>query len=174
MSDFKIVYQADKKTGEYIGEAIAHKNPMFHVDGIEYNIPAGCYEDAPLLPKEGFAQIRKDEKWQYIEDNRGEIYSVTDGSLKFQTELGILPNGYTRLKPGPFQKWDVSKWVDDPEAKAEFEKQENNYKVISELQEIDLKSIRSLREWLIQQPGAPEFIKNYESQAAEKRAKILK
>lgn len=174
MSEFKTVYQTNVTTGEYIGEAYAHKNPMFEKDGIEFNIPAGCYEDAPGIKKEGFSQIRKDDKWQYVEDHRGEIYSIFDGVPKIQSELGILPEGYVKLKPGQIQKWDGKKWIDDVEAKKEFEKQNNNNKIMSELNEIDLKSIRSLREWLINQPRAPEFIKNYENQAEEKRAKIIK
>ena len=87
MSEFKTVYQTNVTTGEYIGEAYAYKNPMFAKDGIEFNMPAGCYEDAPGINKEGFSQIRKDDKWQYIEDNRGDIYSISDGSQKTQTEL---------------------------------------------------------------------------------------
>ena len=174
MPEFKIVYQIDKNTGEYIGEAYAYKNPMFEKDGIEYNIPASCYMDAPLVNKDGFSQIRKDDKWQYIEDNRGEIYSIFDCSSKIHNELGILPEGYVKLKPEPFQKWDGKKWVDDVDAKKEFDKQINNNQIISELNDIDLKSIRSLREWLIGQPDAPKFIKDYENQAAEKRAKIIK
>lgn len=174
MSEFKIVYQTDKNTGEYTGETIAHKNPMFHADGIEYNIPAGCYEDAPLVKKEGYSQIRKNEKWEYIEDNRGKIFSIINGSEDVYSELGPIPEGYTKIKPEPFQKWNGKKWIDDVNAKTEFEKQINNNKIISELQDIDLKSIRSLREWLNQQPGAPEFIKNYEVQAGKKRAEIIK
>lgn len=174
MSEFKTVYQIDKNTGEYIGEAYAYKNPMFEKDGIEFNIPAGCFEDAPGIKKEGFSQIRKDDKWEYIEDHRGEIYSIVDGSMKHHNELGILPEGYVKLKPEPFQKWNGKEWIDDIESKKEFEKQQNNNKIISELNEIDLKSIRSLREWLIGQPDAPKFIKDYEIQAAEKRAKFIK
>lgn len=174
MSEFKVVYQTDKNTGEYTGETLAHKNPMRHVDGVEYNIPAGCYEDVPRIKKEGFSQIRKENKWEYIEDHRGEIFSIHDGFGKYHSELGPLPEGYTKLKPGDFQKWDGKKWVDDAEAKKEFNRQINNNTIIFDLQEIDLKSIRSLREWLVQQPGAPEFIKNYESQAYKKRSEIIK
>lgn len=40
------------------------------------------------------------------------------------------------------------------------------------LNEIDLKSIRALREWLVNQPDAPEFIKEYEAQAIAERNKL--
>lgn len=40
------------------------------------------------------------------------------------------------------------------------------------LAEIDLKSIRSIREWVAKQPDAPEFIKTYEAEAVAERAKL--
>jgi len=39
---------------------------------------------------------------------------------------------------------------------------------------IDLKSIRSLREWVAKQPDAPEFATDYEAQAIAERAKLQK
>jgi uncharacterized membrane protein YbaN (DUF454 family) len=36
-----------------------------------------------------------------------------------------------------------------------------------------MKSIRALREWLAGQPDAPQFIKDYEEQAAIERKKLL-
>ena len=40
------------------------------------------------------------------------------------------------------------------------------------LAEIDLKSIRSLREWLAAREDAPEFIKTHEAEAIAERAKL--
>lgn len=45
---------------------------------------------------------------------------------------------------------------------------------VSVLAEIDLKSIRSLREYIAAKEDAPEFIKNYETAAAKERAKLKK
>lgn len=45
---------------------------------------------------------------------------------------------------------------------------------VSVLAEIDLKSIRSLREYIATKEDAPEFIKNYEKAAAKERAKLKK
>jgi len=47
-------------------------------------------------------------------------------------------------------------------------------KIKASLVEIDLKSIRSLREWVVKQPDAPEFIKGHETAAIAERAKLLK
>ena len=49
---------------------------------------------------------------------------------------------------------------------------ETTEKAKAELADIDLKSIRSIREWLVTQPTAPQFIKDYEAQAKVARAKI--
>jgi hypothetical protein len=40
------------------------------------------------------------------------------------------------------------------------------------LKEIDLKSIRSLREWVVAQPDAPTYIKDFEIKAADERIKL--
>jgi len=45
---------------------------------------------------------------------------------------------------------------------------------VSVLAEIDLKSIRSLREYIAAKEDAPEFIKNYEAEAALERQKLKK
>jgi hypothetical protein len=42
------------------------------------------------------------------------------------------------------------------------------------LAEIDLKSIRSIREWIAKQTDAPQYLKDYEAQAIEARAKLGK
>jgi|GEM_PF-3297988 len=40
------------------------------------------------------------------------------------------------------------------------------------LQEIDLKSIRALREWVSKQADAPEFVKTFEAEAIRERRKL--
>lgn len=47
-----------------------------------------------------------------------------------------------------------------------------NKQIHNELGSIDLKSIRSLREWIAEQPGAPKFIKDYEKEAKDTRKKL--
>jgi len=49
-----------------------------------------------------------------------------------------------------------------------------NDEIKAKLAEIDLKSIRALREWIAQQPGAPQFAIEYEAQAISERAKLQK
>lgn len=47
-----------------------------------------------------------------------------------------------------------------------------NTSTLMRLKDIDIKSIRSLREWLSTQTDAPKFIKDYEDEAKEERKKL--
>lgn len=40
------------------------------------------------------------------------------------------------------------------------------------LVEIDIASVRAIREWLAAQPDAPQFVKNHEAAAIAERAKV--
>jgi hypothetical protein len=51
---------------------------------------------------------------------------------------------------------------------------EGNSAILHELTHVDLKSIRALREWLVQQPDAPQFIKDYEEEATALRNQLVK
>jgi len=42
----------------------------------------------------------------------------------------------------------------------------------ADLVDIDIKSIRSIREWLVMQPDIPQYLVDYEAEAIEKRTKI--
>jgi len=50
----------------------------------------------------------------------------------------------------------------------------DNDAVKATLTAIDFKSIRALREWIAKQPGAPQFVIEYEAQAISERAKLQK
>ena len=56
--------------------------------------------------------------------------------------------------------------------KTAYDKEQKNNVVKSELSGIDIKSIRSIREWIAKQSDAPQFIKDYEIQAQNKRKEI--
>ena len=42
----------------------------------------------------------------------------------------------------------------------------------ADLVDIDIKSIRTIREWLVAQPDIPQYLVDYEAEAIEKRTKI--
>lgn len=51
-------------------------------------------------------------------------------------------------------------------------KQKEEQEALLSLKEIDFKSIRSIREYIAAQPDAPQYIKNYESDAQAERTKL--
>lgn len=167
----KQVYQINPATGEYLCPTTAYDNPMAKVDGVPYNIPRSCVEDEPPPHKEGFAIIREGNAWAYVVDHRGKtVYTKADGTPKTVITPGPIPDEYTLLVPGPFPKWSKNKWVEDTEAA----KKQNNADVKTTLFNIDVASIRSIREWIATQPGAPQFIKDHEKNAQVQRGKLQK
>ncbi|MDD4877392.1 MAG: hypothetical protein PHQ86_09800 [Dehalococcoidales bacterium] len=69
------------------------------------------------------------------------------------------------------------RWVTDEEWAAIQEANkpipDPNIPVLASLAEIDLKTIRSMREWLASKMDAPQFTKDYEAQAVEMRGKLV-
>ena len=115
MDKTKIVYGYNPSTLEYIGEVYAHLCPVTEA---EYLIPAFTTEDIPLESKEGFTQVRCDNAWVYLLDNRGKpIYNHMTGlQVGYVEHLSAdIADGYTILKPKPNQMWDGSGWIDRPE-----------------------------------------------------------
>lgn len=60
----------------------------------------------------------------------------------------------------------------DPSYVAERDKSLAEEQTKKNLTEIDIKSIRSIREMLAKMPDAPQFLKDYETQAIAERAKL--
>lgn len=71
-------------------------------------------------------------------------------------------------RPSADYKWDGKTWVID-EGVVKAREAEN---AKAKLAEIDLKSIRGIREWIASQPTAPKIVKEYETEAIEERAKL--
>ena len=87
------------------------------------------------------------------------------------------PEDATTVVPNSlFDKWDGEKWITDTTAK----KAADDEAVKAKLADIDLKSIRSIREWLAKQPDCPKWIENgkevslkdIDDQAATERGKL--
>jgi hypothetical protein len=171
----KQVFQIDPVTREYVGTATAHENPMAKLDGIPFNIPGSCVEEEPPAPRDGFAIVREGNVWSYVADSRGKImFSTVDKSQKFVADIGGIPDGFTLLAPGPFDKWIKNRWVTDADVAAAAAKETNNAQVKAALQDVDVQSIRALREWIASQPNAPSFTKDQEKAAQDLRKKLLK
>lgn len=78
-----------------------------------------------------------------------------------------------------YKETDIeAKWVTGAEYKeltaptAEEIKERENVAIKATLREIDIASIRPMREWMAKQTDAPQFIKDKESQAQTERTKL--
>ncbi|MDH2927367.1 hypothetical protein [Lonepinella koalarum] len=76
-------------------------------------LSANSYLDAPPNVKNGFAIVRENNSWQYVEDHRGEtVYSTVDRSSFEIKELGKIPENYTAVKPeNDYCDWNGMQWV---------------------------------------------------------------
>ena len=140
------VYHYDLKTGEYLGESKAVKDPAEAALGHEkWLLPAGATFDKPGHTMEQEVAVWNGSEWDIIHDFRGEtIYKKTDGSPMGVVEFGEIDNDYVLTAPEiDFPVWDegVSGWVENTEVK-------NAARIVeihAELSAIDAKSIRALR-----------------------------
>lgn len=76
-------------------------------------LPALCtVEPLPFCGQNEVA-VFKEDKWVALEDNRGQIWDIRTKEITEFTELGLVPDGKTKLKPEAFDIWDGFKWVLD-------------------------------------------------------------
>jgi hypothetical protein len=73
--------------------------------------------------------------------------------------------------------WIDGSWIDEAASQLSVDlttqqAEKSNDVIKKALEDIDIASIRSLREWLIQQPNAPQFLLDHETQAQTERAKL--
>ena len=90
----------------------------------------------------------------------------------------VWSNSYDGIKPHELETRPIPKYEELVEIWPVIQKEEadaaHNEAIKASLAEIDLKSIRSIREWLAKQDGAPQYIKDYEAEASTLRAQIIK
>lgn len=105
-------YRAD--TLEFIGKGDALIPPYT-------GLPANCTNNPAPETQPGSVAIFdiKNERWNTIEDHRGEtVFSTQTGEPKHITEPGGYPEGFTLIAPeSTWQKWNGETWIDDPLAK---------------------------------------------------------
>lgn len=90
------IYNYHKETGEYLSESTADESPL--EPGV-FLIPEDSTPEEVIKEKPGFARIFNNGAWEYIADNRGTIYWLTDGTEEELKELGELPAGALLEKP---------------------------------------------------------------------------
>lgn len=92
-------------------------------------------------------------------DSQGNYYEGDRANL---SDLGVPE------RPSSLHIFVDGEWVEGPAKVAEIQAEEAKKK----LAEIDLASIRSLREYVATKEDAPQFIKEYEQQAMEELVKM--
>lgn len=140
--------------------------------------------DKPITPDEGKRLIVENGKWKQIAIGIENTSEIKDGKTiyrpktqieRYATGVDVIPKG---MKLSDDKKELISKTLEEQLSSGEITQSEYNsiynQPIKAELDSIDVKSIRSLREWLLKQTDCPEFIKQYEEQATKKRAELKK
>lgn len=140
--------------------------------------------DIPITPDKGKRLIVENGKWKQIDISPEHTTEEKDGIKFFRpktqveryvTGVDVIPKG---VKLSGDKKELLPKTLDEQLSSKEITQTEYNticnQPIKSELELIDIKSVRALREWLIKQPDCPEFIKTYENQATAKRSELKK
>lgn len=91
------------------------------------------------------------------------------GSFPLNSTMVPIPN--TELPSGTMWRFGGTEWTAEiPPAPI---LPDPNIEIKANLEVIDIKSIRSIRELLLNDPNCPEYLKNYEAEAAAERAKLV-
>ena len=111
----KKVCQLDEQ-GIYVGQTDADLSPEEADNGI-YLMPAGCVDTTLPEAKEGFVAKWTSDEWQYIENHIGKtVYSTATKKSMEISELGVIPEGYTLIKPeNELEEWSGTAWEISPE-----------------------------------------------------------
>lgn len=106
----KKVCQLDEQ-GIYVGQTDADLSPEEAENGV-YLMPAGCVDVTPPKEKDGFVAKWTSEEWQYIENHIGKtVYSTATKDSMEISELGVIPEGYTLIKPeNELEEWNGKAW----------------------------------------------------------------
>ena len=106
----KKVCQLDDQ-GIYVGQTDADLSPEEAENGV-YLMPAGCVDVTPPKEKDGFVAKWTSEEWQYIENHIGKtVYSTATKDSMEISELGVIPEGYTLIKPeNELEEWNGKAW----------------------------------------------------------------
>lgn len=88
----------------------------------------------------------------------------------------VWGNDYEGIKPHELETKPIPSLAELeaiwPEVQAEQEKKATDAEARATLAEIDMKSIRAIREWVAAQETAPQFVKDYETAAVVEREKL--
>lgn len=143
--------------------------------GLGHEIPEDGFTFVVPPETEEFEAVVFDEEskgWKIIPDYRGSVaYRKATREAVDIDFVGSLPDDLTLLKPPPEHKWSASGWIPDPAAISA----RNIREIEGQLQELDAKSIRLLREFAIDLPDSDTHKRAAQGlQAIEKMAEQLR
>jgi len=121
------------------------------------------------LPREN-EQFKTDKDYQIYLAKCDALEAMRLDTLKKNAINAGYKEGDIEVKWVTEAEYEAAKAV-DPNEISRIAEQEVA-KVKAKLAELDLKSIRSIREWLVKQADAPEYLKTYDAQAVVERKKI--
>ena len=117
----KKVYLYHSETHEYLGEQNARIDCLESeaTESLVWLLPADAtFIPPPLKKKEGYALIFEDNKWIEVFDNRGVVYQKNNAKRAYYSNITEpIFDGFTRLVPCEFPKWDGEQWIVDKDQK---------------------------------------------------------
>ena len=134
--------------------------------------------DSPPKCPDNKRLIVENQKWQIIDLDKtlikesGIIRPKTQIE-KYETGVEEIPKGYKIVDKELVYK-TLEEQLSDKEITKEIYNQIKNQPVIYELQNIDIKKVRSISDWILKQTDCPEFLKQYEQEAIKKRSELVK
>lgn len=176
------VFHYHPETKEYIGSTDAKLDPKELKDNKKevYMLPFSATFLEPPKAEVNKARIfdNVNEKWITVDDFRGQtMYLKETGEAVTITALGTIPDELTILeRPSINHIWDyeVNSWVEDIET---IKAQEEDA-VKASLTEIDIKTIRAIRDYLdpnnteAEKAEALGYISSYNASAKTERTKL--
>lgn len=172
----RTIYNYDATTYEYLSTGQADLSPA-DLEKEEPEeilmIPAYATQIQPPATIANQVAIFDEElqTWSVQQDYRGQTrYSTITRQPMVIVDIGPVPANTTATPPPENYVWNANSnsWVLSPELVAAATNADAKAKLI----QIDIKSIRSLREWVSAQPDAPSWLLDHEEEAQTERARL--
>lgn len=140
--------------------------------------------DEPFEPDEGKRLIVDNGKFiqiaislEHIKDSETGKIRAKNQNERYRDGIDVIPKGM-KIETVDGKPELVAKTLEEQLKTNEITQKEyndiKNQPVKAKLELLDVKSVRSLREWLLKQTDCPEFLKQYEKEATARRSELLK
>jgi hypothetical protein len=146
-----------------------------------YNPEKETLEQPPVCPI-GKRPIVENGQWKIIpiaEDciTENGVIRRKNQNERFRDGLDEMPKGMKIEVDGDKLNL-VPKTLEEQLSSSEITQEQyneiKNVPIKAELEMLDVKSVRSIREWLVKQPDCPQYLKQYDDEAKLKRDKLVR